>query len=302
MTIRPKAKKILKRQWPEIRDSWLRDLPEIPSAACKPTSSLSDLLALTNAHQNIDQNNEVIHGVSGLRQIALWEAVFLLHKSGSVMRACQTSVKSGMKTWSMFDGYHSAYFGARAVMALLGVAVPRPAGQQLLVELFPNIVMTNQKDRKRLSIDSSCCLAYKLNQLKQQDMWGLFIRILRVSEAAVWDDRIVDNLIGIGEKAFSKKRNKILYDPIYWEYEDLVECETAGDFCVGYRAFPDGFEQLDGDDPRMSVLVSFMIFNLGYKLLDDLADQAPVLKEQTAIYADDWWRGENPNYCSFYPS
>src|SRR5439155_6373055 len=85
----------------------------------------------------LPDNHGTFPDVEGLRSNALWEAVFLFHKCAHTSLATQRVGGQGMHSWSLFNAYHSAFLGAKGIMALLGIAVPKINGIQLAIDLFP---------------------------------------------------------------------------------------------------------------------------------------------------------------------
>src|SRR4051812_11134992 len=125
--MRSKWQNIGRREWNQIRDSWLGYVPRFESVGSRPDPGLDKLpplLQLTISTQGADR----VSDVTGLRTTLLWEAVFLFHKCAHTYLAALRLGHAGMQSWSLFNAYHSAYLGARSLMALLGVGLPNLAG------------------------------------------------------------------------------------------------------------------------------------------------------------------------------
>lgn len=123
MTPERKWDKIVRRNWEQIRDAWLDHVPTFSSIGAIPDPGLEHLAALLTS--NIPEIKDAparFQDMEGMRRNALWEAVFLFHKCSHTHLAAQRLAGRGMHSWCMFNAYHSAYLGAKGIMALLGVA------------------------------------------------------------------------------------------------------------------------------------------------------------------------------------
>ena len=135
MSLRPKWRNFVKRDWVEVRDAWLQYIPNFPGVAAKPDPGLDHLQPLLDI--TLPKDNGRFADIEGLRTLALWEAVFLFHKCAHTNLAAQRIGRLGMHSWCMFNAYHSAYLGARGIMALLGVSLPALNGRQVAIDLYP---------------------------------------------------------------------------------------------------------------------------------------------------------------------
>ena len=127
-------KKFPSRRWEDVRNSWVDHIPTFPAIAARPDPGLEQLLPLLSIP--ITNSPARQSDVPGLRANALWEAVFLFHKCSHTNLAAQRLAFQGMQSWCLFNAYHSAYLGAKGIMALLGVALPKLKGQQVALDLF----------------------------------------------------------------------------------------------------------------------------------------------------------------------
>jgi hypothetical protein len=107
----------------------------------------------------------------GVHETALTEAIFLFQKSMHVARAVEASARNGMLSWSVFQGYHSAYYAAKGFLSLLGTCFPMLPGRQLLVDLF-----TAGQARSKLGIEDSEILVSNCARLEQNLLWGGAVR------------------------------------------------------------------------------------------------------------------------------
>src|SRR6266851_9097377 len=149
MSLRPKFQNIKARRWTDLRDAWLEHVPTFSGPGAKPDPGLERLPPLQEVA--LPDNKDNVPDVPGVRTNMLWEAVFLFHKCAHSHLAAQRLGYMGMHSWSMFNAYHSAFLGARGVMAMLGVGLPYLAnGDQLLIDVFPQ--PESKKDIKRLRL------------------------------------------------------------------------------------------------------------------------------------------------------
>jgi len=276
MSLRPKWQNIRRRNWEEIRDSWLAHVPNFPSVGAAPDPGLERLPTLLEIKlPRASDGAARLPDVVGVRRNALWEAVFLFHKSSHANLAAQRLGRQGMHSWCLFNAYHSAYLGAKGVMTLLGVALPNLAGRQVAIDLFPE--QTNSKRTGR-SLTSPLFQDFLIvglpPQLDQRNLWEAFQRVLRMSNAACWDESLRQELIGLAHEAITPQRNHFLYQPQFWPLQDLivdVTPEGLGDL-LG--------KQLDEEDQGFLLRLCFSVYRLFEGLMIDFATLSAPIKEQ----------------------
>src|SRR5205807_1931759 len=119
----PKFKNLIDaRNWEQVRDAWLEHVPSFPAPGTPPDPGLEHLATLHVVE--LPETRARIADVVGLRRQVLWEAIFQFHKCAHTHLASQRLGSRGMHSWAMFNAYHSAYLGARAVLSILGIAFP----------------------------------------------------------------------------------------------------------------------------------------------------------------------------------
>src|SRR6266508_487938 len=136
----------------------------------------------------------------------LWEAVFLFHKCAHSHLAAQRLGHMGMHSWSMFNAYHSAYIGARGIMALLGVGSPLlNSGVQLLIDVYPQPEASKDIKRFRLGLwQFQEILIVRLPLLEQRGLWEGFQRVLQVSDVPCWDAKIRRELLEVAHESIAR--------------------------------------------------------------------------------------------------
>ena len=260
------------RNWEEVRDAWLENVPNFPSVGAKPNPDLEHLQPLLDIELPIDHDR--FPDIAGLRTIALWEAVFLFHKCSHTNLAAQRLGRQGMHSWCLFNGYHSAYLGARGIMALLGVALPDLKGRQVAIDLCPEPVKKKKTNRPLGSPQFQEFIIVPLPHLDQRDLWQAFQRVIRVSRAACWDIGLRTELLGVSHERISPPRNHFLYKAHYWPLGDLASDVQPSDMTNFFGT------ELDAEDPGFLLRLSFAVYRLFEQLMNDLAVHSAVIEEQ----------------------
>ena len=271
MSLRPKWQNFVKREWEDVRDAWLQYIPTFPSVGARPDPGLDHLQPLLDIV--LPKDNGRFPDVEGIRNLALWEAVFLFHKCAHTNLAAQRLGQLGMHSWSMFNAYHSAYLGARGMMALLGVALAGPNGRQIAIDLYPQ-PLKKKKARPFGSSHYQEFIIVPLPHLDQRDLWEAFQRVIQVSKAACWDVHLRQDLLDLAHDKITPPRNRFLYRANYWPLSDLTS-----DLSQSQLKSLFGME-LDTDNPGFLLRLSFAVYRLFEELMKDLADYSGVIKQQ----------------------
>jgi len=271
--LRPKWKKFVKRDWLEIRASLLGNVPTFPKVGSPPDPGLEHLAPLLSVP--LPDNSDIFPDVDGLRSNALWEAVFLFHKCAHTHLAAQRIGQQGMHSWCLFNAYHSAYLGARGLMALLGVSmVLRGVGGQIAIDLFPE---PTKKKKVVPSPPFQEFLIVRLPMLDQRFLWEAFQRVIRMTSATCWDVKLRDTLLDVDYKDFSRPRNKYLYNAAFWpQRADLVDDLALADFNKLFGT------SLEIADEGFLLRLCFSVYRLFEQLMADLASQSGVIRDQIA--------------------
>ena len=276
MSIQSKWDKVRKRSWDEIRDAWLADVPSFPTLGASPEPGLERLSSLLIADiPKVTEAPVRLTDVDGLRRNALWEAVFLFHKCSHTHLAAQRLGHIGMHSWCMFNAYHSAYLGARGILALLGVQLPNLLGKQVALDLFPEPLRRKASGGVRILPVFNDFLIIRLpTQLDQQGLWEGFQRLLRISTVTCWDIGLRNEVLGISSKEITPPRNRFLYHPQYWPLADLMDDQPIEELkeLIG--------DQLDVDGSGFLLRLGFTIYRLFEQLISDLANLSPIVQSQ----------------------
>src|ERR1700730_14110887 len=271
----PRLKNVIAaRRWDTIRDSWLAHIPTFANPGAKPDPGLETLLPLQQLALPTDR--QLLPDVPGLRPNLLSEAVFLFHKCAHTHLAAQRLGSVGMHSWSMFNAYHSAYMGARGVMALLGIGLPFLAqGGQLLIDVYPE--PDSIKGKKQLIAGSWTFHNFLLVRLKrgleQQELWDALHRILKASNVSCWHGRAYAELMEMPD-GITRPRNAFLYKSAFWPGDDLLVDGSEDQFrdLVG--------DELDVDQKGWLLRLSYNVYWLFEQIISDLAGVSGVIREQ----------------------
>jgi hypothetical protein len=254
------------RSWEHIKNSWMGSLPDFG----QPPVPLTDLQVLRQVAKSGTRSS--FADEDGLvRASVLAEAVFLFHKCAHTHLAAQRLGMKGMHSWAIFNAYHSAYLGARGVMALLGIALPQFGSLQFLIDVFPQ--PTIKRDRQRLVAGQWAFSTYALihfagRLFKQEDVWAAFRRVLSVSTVSCWSGNAYEELRALAKKSdvpVTRPRNAFLYVPTHWPLDDLLVDASEGEFESLF-----GME-LDTGERGFLLRLSCEIYGLFESLVSDMA-------------------------------
>jgi hypothetical protein len=189
--------------------------------------------------------------------------------------AAQRLASLGMPSWCLFNAYHSAYLGAKGILAMLGVAFPALNGTQVAIDLFPEPEKKqSRKDLEQNGPRFEDFLVMKFPKLDQRRLWQGLQRLLRVCDVSCWEGTMVDEIIGVKYEAVTPPRNHFLYKVTYWPLRDLMADEIGGDMK------PMMFQSLDADTEGFLLRLSFLVHRLLERMINDLAVNSPVIKAQ----------------------
>lgn len=272
---KPRLKNVIEaRSWDSIRDSWLKHIPAFLYPGARPDPGLENLTSLQQVR--LPESRQRFPDVPGLRTNLLSEAVFLFHKCAHTHLASQRLGTQGMHSWCMFNAYHSAYLGARGVMALLGIGLPKLAqGGQLLIDVYPP--PESPKGKKQLIAGSWTFDEFLLVRLKgdldQLELWNAFQRVITISRVSCWKGRAYEELLSMPSE-ITKPRNAFLYKAAFWPGEDLLVDGNEQDFAnlVG--------SDLSTEQKGFLLRLSYDVYWLFDQLIRDLADASGIIREQ----------------------
>jgi hypothetical protein len=274
MSLRPKFQNIEARRWDDIRDAWLEHVPSFPGPGAKPDPGLERLRPLQEVP--LPENKARFPDIPGVRGNLLWEAVFLFHKCAHSHLAAQRLGHLGMHSWSMFNAYHSAYIGARGIMALLGVGLPfLPNGGQLLIDAYPQPESSKNIRKLKLGLwRFEEILIVRLPLLDQRALWQGLQRVVQISDVPCWDSETRRELLDIAYESITTPRNAYLYRAAFWPGDDLLIDGTDVDFSRLLGT------ELNPEHEGFLLRLSFDLYRLFEQLIHDLAAESGVIRAQ----------------------
>jgi hypothetical protein len=283
MSLRPKWQNFRNREWDRIKESWVAHVPRFQGIGSPPDPGLEQLVHLRSIA--LPDNHERFQDVPGLRTNALSEAVFLFHKCSHTSLAAQRIGESGMHSWSMFNAYHSAYLGAKGIMALLGVALPKINGNQVAIDLFPEPqagrrspmvrrALKQKQPRYVTSTEFNEFLIVRLAMLDQRYLWEAFQRMLTITRSTCWDMGLRQDLLALSYEAITPPRNSYLYKAHFWPLSDLTADASFADFDRLIGTY------LDVATDGFLLRLCFSVYYLFDQLMRSLAEDSGVIKQQ----------------------
>jgi hypothetical protein len=273
MSWRPKWQNFGNRDWEEIRGSWLNHIPTFPDVGSLPDPGLEKLLPLRALQ--LPDNHGKFQDVAGLRTNALWEAVCLFHKCAHTNLAVHRIGQHGMHSWGLFNAYHSAYLGARGIMAILGVAMPKVNGNQIAIDLFPELPKKRKPGLNAVP-EFQEFVVVRLSMLEQRFLWEAFQRVLNMTQAKCWSLDIRRSLLELSFEAITPPRNRYLYQAHFWPLSDLIIDGAASEFDTLFGA------ELDPSQEGFLLRLCFSIYYLFEQLMCDLARDSVTIQLQVS--------------------
>lgn len=277
---------VLARRWSYMAGQWLSYLPILGPPGSRPDEPLSEFIGFTQAAPQVEGQQVALFGdVPGLRQMVFREGLYLLHKALHVLGCAETDASAGFLTWSISEAYHSAFFGAKAILHLLGIAFPtyEPMSKSILIDIFS--AGSNQANRKRLEkrkLDPSFISFVRLDyKLEHRHVWTLLSRALRVMQIEAWPAAYLKALRNLDVTTVSKQRNSIHYGNHEWLFDDLYNLLTS----EGFGVHPDAIEQklVYEHESDFSLVLGIIICRLALLLIEDLARQTNKLTDEIKI-------------------
>ncbi len=209
------------RDWDLIKGAWLADIPPYRIDTSLPDPSTEDLF------EQLKTPFPPLKGrypdFPGVRAASLWEATALFHKCCHVKTAAERLSASGMQTWSCFNAYHSAYLGAKGIMALLGITMPKIEQKQALLDVFPEPSGSRSGKVLRVYSFTDMLLIPVANQFDHQQVWECFQKVLRNSRVRIWDRDLKLEVSNLTPKEIPRGRNDLLYRVASWIVADMVD-------------------------------------------------------------------------------
>ncbi len=288
-----KGAKLRSRTWHEIRDSWMNYAALMPSSEDIDGVSLSDLESLKAATSQVtgDDPEYITEEIAGLRASVLAEAFFLIHKSINVLGCTQVHVNAGLCSWSLSSAYHSAFFGIKAILQLLGVVVVEVGGRSFLVDIWAHSAGKPSRRQILLGVPS-VVLIQATPRIEHRQLWGWFQRMLRVCDVPgnIWPLGCVDALKNHDLAAFASQRNAIHYSSTFWPRKDLHRCEMDAHFAMFPEGLDDGIAISDPSSQNFSLALAFVVCSMAVKMGRDLSQSSEPVRHEIELI-EEWLSG-----------
>jgi hypothetical protein len=285
---------IRRRYWTDVAGFWLNEIPIIDPPGSAPEVSLGEFVALSGLGNSINEEPMVLMELEGFRRAVLREAIFLLHKCAHVISIAEENITTGRLTWSISDAYHGAFFGAKAIMALLGVGFFDLGSRSVLFNVWP-IGEKEEQKRKRLPVVTPQEVAFMATntKLEHRHVWSMFCRCLRVVSVPMWPKSVVDALKNLDPKSLSRQRNVLHYSNHRWIYPDLHHRLLDNKF--GIRNVDEDIGLEPAEDSDFSVLLGLWVLRLGRDLLSHL--ETRLLDNERTLFAAKIQDGWHPLFA-----
>ena len=117
---------IRNRRWETIKGKWIKYIPDIKPPGTPPRVLFSEVEDFQSSAQRLSVSQDDLctrADISGIRSLALWEAIFLLHKAAHVLSAAELHAKIGVLTWSLSSAYQSCFFSAKSILNFVGINI-----------------------------------------------------------------------------------------------------------------------------------------------------------------------------------
>ncbi len=280
MDLSDSLKQIERRYWSVIKNDWMRHIPSIHPIGSRPNEGIGEFLEARSASL-IFESDVMTNYIEGLRQLVLWEGIYLMHKASHVVGVAETSADSGTQTWSLSNGYQGALFCAKAIQHFLGVASGSFDSHNFIIDSF-NRGNTGLKFGKRHERFDATIQTIRVNRpLQNKNFWEVFQRTIAVSEIDVWPREAINRLKSLQLADFSHQRNRLHYTNVNWVCLDLFEPVITEDF--GSHG-ADWKGDLDPDEKDFSLVLGITLLKLGYLLFKDLAQVSNKLADEFELF------------------
>ncbi len=278
-----KTKKIDSRNWRDIREQWIDYVPSFLSPGDPPESSIGELPSFLSAVDRLPsrQTVELVDDIPGLRPGVLHEGVFLLHKAAHIFGASLLHVENGMCTWSVSSAYQSAFFSAKSILWMLGLAVVEIENTGVyLVDVWRAPAKQGRKKKDPV------VYIYNCGEIGHGQVWAFLQRTLSTTNGceAFADQRFVQAMLDIEPADFARQRNFLHYRNTVWQGVDLHTCIPQEKFGK-VTAF-----DLDLNQEDFLLAIAFWLIYTGQTMLGQLAELSGSLRQEKNLV--DAWLGQ----------
>jgi len=305
--IEKSLERIRERRWTKLSQQWMPHIPSINPAGSAPRDPLNTFYGFEQAAKHAIVSSPYREEVAGVRQLVLWEGIYLLHKAAHVVGAAEQHAKSGMQTWSLSGGYHGALFAAKAILHMLGVALPeyrvpgKNQNKSVLVDLWPEMPKLSSKQKQRgITNPPEIEFSYLGLRMENRHVWRILRRVINVSRIDIWPVEYVRALRKVGPAEFGWQRNVIHYDNCRWFFDDLHQLVLDMNFGVPDADIAKSLE-FSRNTTAFSLILGLVLFKLAKLLFDDIAGVSnKLVGERHLIHTGASDSQRHPIYLSAY--
>ncbi|HEY5373211.1 MAG TPA: hypothetical protein VIK01_05970 [Polyangiaceae bacterium] len=269
-------KKIAERRWDDLRQFWAEHVSPGRLAGARPSDELGDIVALLDVARESGRDKEQrFDSIQGLNESILGEGLFLIHAAVRVIGSAQSHVGTGARTWSHVSAYQGAFFAAKGILRLCGVAHAEVNNKTLFIDVFS----PRSGSKQRKGDASRQTLVELVTRLEHRQYWIIFLRVLRGLKGIAGLPKPVLNALAVLDPSdFARQRNALNYRCSEWPSES-VYFELSG----GY-AGEDALERIaDPGCEDFTVALALVVLRLAAAFVDDLAAEVPSLREDQEL-------------------
>ncbi|MBA4406757.1 hypothetical protein C0389_05730 [bacterium] len=279
MDIQTKIKRIDRRDWNYIKAGWIESgLPEIVPPGAAPEYPLNETHGLAEVVNNVPNDGELKTSFDIIRPAIFHEGFYLFHKSINIAASTEIQINNGLLSWSLSNGYHSAFFCAKAILCFLGISLFELSDKWVLVDIWPETEKLSSKKVRLGNRPIQETKFIRMPRIQHLELWKIFQRTINTFNIDFVDQRIVKFLTSLDPKQFAKQRNSLHYRNDFWPFNDLHYCLINKDFALKENLL-NNFHGLEEDDD-FSVILSYLLINICYKMLEDITKTAIIIKDE----------------------
>lgn len=267
------------RKWVSVRNAWLDHIPN-SAAGRPPAPELEEYPNIDQRMREIDaaESKAVLDEFAGFRQAAFADGVFLIHKAVFVLERLDRTLRSGTaSSWAISDGYHSAAFGVRGILRLMGAVMVRTGNTEYLFDLWPKHAPRRRAVKRSAMLSSDELHGYAGPLATHADVWTVFRRLLTTTRTAPWPSELIQTLRDLKPADYARHRNRLHYQTGSWPIGEVYPppVPSAPPLSGFGRRAQDLPAQLDPEDPVFCIALGRAVVYLGAALIESVAESSP---------------------------
>lgn len=266
---------VLSRRWDAIRNSWVEIIPPIGTAGVAPNPTLSDFLSSSDLFAEGEPRKgeltQITYPRGEVPELIFREALYWMHKAVHVLGASESSINSGLPTWSLSSAYQSGFFAARAVMGFLGIAVGEIERVSVVVDLARDLRGIRPGRVQELGgFENNMRLASLGVLFDHRQIWLLFQRILRMTSRTPWLDSWSSFFVNLDIGEFTRQRHGLHYELAYWVMQDMHSFVFAEEF-RDVQPSGSGRDLFSLEEDNFTLVLGFTLTRMALDLFHNLA-------------------------------